>query len=86
MELCLLIFQAISGLKVNLFKSSMVGVSVEESSVSSFVEVMGYSVGNWSISYLRMPLGGNPITISFWDPVMETISKKLVCWKRGYFS
>lgn len=33
-----------------------------------------------------MPLGGNPRAISFWDPVVERISKKLVCWKRGYLS
>lgn len=32
-----------------------------------------------------MPLGGNPIAVFFWDPVVE-VSKKLACWKRSYIS
>lgn len=77
MALCLRIFQAISGLKVNFSKSSMVDINVEDRILSSYVEAMRCSVGSWPMSYLGMPLCGNPRAVCFWDPMVERISKKL---------
>ena len=34
----------------------------------------------------RSPLGGNPKTIGFWDPVVERISRRLDGWKKVYLS
>ncbi|RVW31049.1 hypothetical protein CK203_093528 [Vitis vinifera] len=34
-------------------------------------------VSEWLLSYLGLPLGGNPKTIGFWDPVVERISRRL---------
>lgn len=28
----------------------------------------------------------NPKSIFFWDPMVEKVSKKVVCWKRSYIS
>lgn len=33
-----------------------------------------------------MPLEGNPRSLSFWDPVMERVHKKLASWKKPYIS
>ncbi|RVW34016.1 putative ribonuclease H protein [Vitis vinifera] len=33
-----------------------------------------------------LPLGGNPKTIGFWDPVVERISRRLDGWKKAYLS
>ncbi|RVW99862.1 Transposon TX1 uncharacterized 149 kDa protein [Vitis vinifera] len=35
---------------------------------------------------LSLPLGGNPKTIGFWDPVVERISRRLDGWKKAYLS
>lgn len=83
-EMCMKIFQIISSLKVNSFKTCMVGIEVEESSLNSYAKIMGCSVGRWLIKYLGMPLGGNPKVMAFWDPVVEKVFKKLTCWKRSY--
>ncbi|KAL6346450.1 hypothetical protein AAG906_033246 [Vitis piasezkii] len=40
----------------------------------------------WPLSYLGLPLGGNPKTIGFWDPVIERISRRLDGWKKAYLS
>ncbi|RVW76917.1 hypothetical protein CK203_051555 [Vitis vinifera] len=40
----------------------------------------------WPLSYLGLPLGGNPKTIGFWDPVVERISRRLDGWKKAYLS
>lgn len=77
MDLCVKIFEAISGLKVNIAKSYMVGIHMEGPSLDSFARIMGSKVGRWPIKYLSMPLGGNSRSIVFWDPVVEKVSKKL---------
>ncbi|RVW17381.1 LINE-1 retrotransposable element ORF2 protein [Vitis vinifera] len=43
-------------------------------------------VSEWPLSYLGLPLGGNPKTIGFWDPVVERISRRLDGWKKAYLS
>lgn len=45
MMICMQIFQAISGLKVNMFKSYMVSINVTGNSISSLTEVLGCNVG-----------------------------------------
>ncbi|RVW15386.1 putative ribonuclease H protein [Vitis vinifera] len=35
-------------------------------------------VSEWPLSYLGLPLGGNPKTIGFWDPVVERILRSYV--------
>lgn len=59
-------------------KSCMVGISMEETTLSKFARLMGCRVERWPIKYLGMPLGGNPRSIAYWDPVVEKVSKKLV--------
>lgn len=46
MELCMKIFQVVSRLKVNLFKTCLVGIEVEESCLIRFAEVLGCTIGN----------------------------------------
>lgn len=33
-----------------------------------------------------MPLGGNPLKVSFWEPMLSKISKRLAGWKRAFLS
>lgn len=41
---------------------------------------------NLPLSYLGMPLGGNPKAASFWQPIIEKIDKKFDAWKYSYIS
>lgn len=44
---------------------------------------------SWPIKYLRylrLPLGGNPRALSFCQPVLEKMTKRLCTWKRNYLS
>lgn len=63
--LCLKIFHAISGLKVNMSKTCMVGIHIVDNKLASFAEIMGCQVGRWSLHYLGMSLGGNPKFVFF---------------------
>lgn len=65
MEFCLKIFEVISGLRVNMAKSCMVGIHVDNTNIQSLTSLIGCRVGSWPLKYLGMPLGGNPRAISF---------------------
>ena len=61
------IFCEVSGLKVNLGKSVLLGMGVEDVVVSRLAFKLGCEVGEWPLKYLSLPLGGKPTTASFWN-------------------
>lgn len=73
----LLIFELVSRLCVNLSKSGLGGINVQEWVVYEIVELSGCGVLHWPLTYLGIPLGGNPHAESFWVLVVQRISKKL---------
>ena len=38
------------------------------------------------MSYLGLPLGGNPNSIGFWDSAVEKVARRLDGWKKAYLS
>ena len=71
------LFCAALGLKINMTKSSLLGLGVEEEITKSLAEMVGCGVEIWPISYLGMPLGGNPCSRIFWEPVICKVAKRL---------
>lgn len=70
-------FGVASGPKINIAKSTLVGINVSEEELLSLASVAGCEVGLWPLSYLGMPLGDNPNRVAFWNPVIEKITKRL---------
>lgn len=58
--ICLRIFELISGLKVNLSKSCISGIHVDDHRLLELGNVIGCKVGVWPLKYLGLPLGGQP--------------------------
>ena len=79
-------FCSVSGLKINMAKSTFLGMGVEEDTTRTLAELVGCEVGDWPTTYLGMPLGGNPRSRPFWDPVIHKVSKRLDGWKRAFLS
>ncbi|RVW96070.1 Transposon TX1 uncharacterized 149 kDa protein [Vitis vinifera] len=82
----LLVFGHISGLKVNLDKSNIYGINLEQNHLSRLAEMLDCKASGWPILYLGLPLGGNPKASGFWDPVIERISRRLDGWQKAYLS
>ncbi|RVX22620.1 putative ribonuclease H protein [Vitis vinifera] len=82
----LLVFGHISGLKVNLDKSNIYGINLGQDHLHRLAELLDCKASGWPILYLGLPLGGNPKSGSFWDPVIETISSRLDGWQKAYLS
>ncbi|XP_039688276.1 uncharacterized protein [Medicago truncatula] len=82
----LVIFETMSGLKVNFNKSLLVGVNISESWLVEAALVLSCKVGKIPFMYLGLPIGGNPRRLSFWDPVVNKIKSRLSGWNSRFLS
>lgn len=64
------------------YQIQLAGIGVDDRELVSFSNNFGCTVQQWPLIYLGMPLGGNPSVISFWDPVVERVNRKLITWKK----
>ncbi|KAM7490623.1 hypothetical protein LguiA_033544 [Lonicera macranthoides] len=80
------VFSLVSGLKINMGKSIVVGLNFAPSQLSGIANTLGCGCGEWPLSYLGLPLGGNPNSIEFWNPVIERVSKRVDGWHKGCLS
>ncbi|XP_045797669.1 uncharacterized protein LOC123891830 [Trifolium pratense] len=82
----LVLFETMSGLKVNFSKSMLVGVNISDSWLGEAASVLRCKVGKIPFLYLGLQIGGDPRRLSFWDPVMHRIKNRLSGWKSRFLS
>jgi hypothetical protein len=80
MKAVLLLFESVSGLKVNFHKSMLFGVNVNDSWLHEATVVMHCKHGRVPFLYLGLPIGGDP-RLQFWQPLVERIHSRLSGWK-----
>ena len=67
----LICFEALLGLKVNFFKSELIGVRVGDDNIKMLADLFGCKVGQFPVSYLGMPLCLGHPKMEVWRPVVE---------------
>jgi hypothetical protein len=80
-----LLFEAASGLKVNLAKSVLIPVGNVEH-VDSLAGILGCGVELLPVKYLGLPLGASYKAKHIWDGVLEKMEYRLASWKQMYLS
>lgn len=70
-------FEMVSGLKVNFFKSKLMGIAVEGNTLSNFASSIHCRTSCVPFKYLGVMVGGNPRKTSFWDSVINKVQKRL---------
>ena len=78
-------FEALSGLNINLEKSSLLPVGRVDD-VEGLAFELGCNIGSLPIEYLRLPLGAKHKEARVWDRVEERFRRRLALWKRQYIS
>lgn len=73
----LVLFEAVSSLKVNFHKSLLVGVNISNSWWTEAASVLSCKMGKMPFLYLGMPIGSNPQRLSFGEPVVNRIKSRL---------
>nr|GEW67058.1 RNA-directed DNA polymerase, eukaryota, reverse transcriptase zinc-binding domain protein [Tanacetum cinerariifolium] len=74
-------FYKASGLRMNLHKSKLMGIAVEDELVSRAAIKMGYSTLKTPFSYLGIKVGGSMSHIKSWDEIVDTLHSRLSKWK-----
>ncbi|MCH95123.1 LINE-1 reverse transcriptase like, partial [Trifolium medium] len=79
-------FELASGLKVNFWKSCLIGVNVPSQFMESACHFLNCKRGSIPFSYLGLPVGANPRRSSTWDPLIDKLRKRLLYWRNKYVS
>jgi hypothetical protein len=79
-------FELSSGLKVNFWKSCLMGVNVPPSFLDLACNFLNCKRGAIPFSYLGLPVGASPRRCATWDPLIEHIRKRLRSWGNRHVS
>jgi hypothetical protein len=82
----LVLFETMSGLKVNFNKSMLIGVNIPDSWLGEAASVLRCRVGKVPFLYLGLPIGGDPRRLAFWDPVVNRLKTRLSGWRSRFLS
>ncbi|KAL4295459.1 hypothetical protein GQ457_12G031020 [Hibiscus cannabinus] len=80
------VFELASGLRLNLKKSKVFGMNVDQEILLSWANSIGCSMGFLPTEYLGLPLGVRHNSIKLWEPILKKLSTKLVSWKSHLLS
>ena len=80
MRAALILFERVSGLKVNFHKSMLVGINVADSWLAETTLVMNCRTGSIPFVYLGLTIGGAQ-RLNFWNPLLNHIKTRLSGWK-----
>ncbi|WJX24306.1 beta-amyrin 28-monooxygenase [Trifolium repens] len=70
-------FELVSGLKVNFWKSCLVGVNVTADFLHMASGFLNCRIGQTPFNYLGLPVGANPRRYATWAPLLDTIKRRL---------
>jgi hypothetical protein len=79
-------FELASGLKVNFWKSNIMGVNVSQDFMRLSSIFLNCRVGSIPFKYLGLPVGANPRKASTWEPLVQSLRKRLGGWTNRFVS
>ncbi|GKC54223.1 putative RNA-directed DNA polymerase, eukaryota, reverse transcriptase zinc-binding domain protein [Tanacetum coccineum] len=79
-------FFLFSGLKINIDKSSVLGVGVSVEENAHMARIIGCGVSNLPFKYLGIPVGCNMSRCVHWNAVIQSFTSKLSSWKARLLS
>ena len=76
------LFEWCSGWRINLEKSVLCGIIIDDNEVCSVAAMLNCRVEKLPLMYLGLRLGGYPKKESFWQPILNKVQGKLNKWKK----
>lgn len=77
----LVLFEFLSGLKINFNKSSLFGLNVSRDSLKATTESVVCTVGEFPFTYLGMKVGFQHRKVAEWAYLVDKVTKKLRVWE-----
>ncbi|CAN0838702.1 LINE-1 retrotransposable element ORF2 protein [Linum grandiflorum] len=81
----LIVFQTITGLKVNLHKSSIAVVG-QVDDPQGFADALGCRLESFPSTYLGLPLGARAANVALWNPMIARVRDRLDTWRARHLS
>jgi hypothetical protein len=82
----LMLFESMSGLKVNYHKSLLVGINIAHNWIEEAANILQCKLGSTPFKYLGLPIGANPRRNSTWQTVIDVVKSRLSSWKHKKLS
>jgi len=79
-------FEVASGLKVNFFKSCLIGVNGDRDFMDMACDFLNCSEGTLSFKYLGLPVGANSRRCATWQPLLDLLNRRLNNWGNKFIS
>jgi hypothetical protein len=79
-------FEMASGLKVNFWKSGLIGINVPPTFLEVACTFLNCRQGSIPFKYLGLPIGANPRNESTWNPILEHLQNRLFTWHNKHIS
>ncbi|CAJ2670830.1 unnamed protein product [Trifolium pratense] len=73
-------FEMVSGLKVNFFKSKLYGINLDDSFLNAASSFLHCGVETIPFRFLGIPVGANPRRRATWNPIIQSMEKRLCGW------
>lgn len=67
-----------------LWKWNVTRLNCDEEKLWRWGDLMSCEVGCFPSSYLGLPLGSSTKSISFWNPVVDKVKKRVASWKNAF--
>lgn len=64
-------FEMASGLKVNFYKSSIIGINVKRRTIQTFADTLNCKMMDCKFYYLGLRVRANPRSLATWQPVLR---------------
>lgn len=68
------------GLQVNVLKSNIFMVGIDDEASEDIQQLMGFSIGSLLIFYLCVPLASIYLKVVNFSPLLDKVSKTLSSW------
>ncbi|KAK2371645.1 hypothetical protein QL285_084567 [Trifolium repens] len=75
-----------SGLKVNFWKSGLIGINVLTPFMEMTCTFLNCRLGLLPFKYLGLPIGANAKSPSTWDPLLQHLRNRLLSWENKHIS
>ena len=81
LRVVLVLFEVMSGVKVNFHMSMLVGINIDDSRLIDATSVLSCKIERIPFLYLGLPIGGDARRQIFLEPIMTRIKARLSEWK-----
>jgi hypothetical protein len=84
LKIVLMLFERVSGMKINFSKSEFVPVNMLESDIHEVAHILNCPIGSLPLKYLGVPIHFEKLKREDLQPVIDKSIKRVAGWRRVY--